>query len=162
MDPVSIRFYSHHNLPYGSFSNYSDHPILVDGLLYPTNEHYFQSQKFTDPAYMESIRIAPTPGKAKTMGNVRTIPIRKDWETVKEDVMLRGLRAKFTQHEDLRKLLLQTKDAKLIESTPHDRYWADGGGTGLNRLGYCLELVRSELVLSDAALPNPILHKQGA
>jgi predicted NAD-dependent protein-ADP-ribosyltransferase YbiA (DUF1768 family) len=42
--------------------------------------------------------------------------------------------------------LLQTLDAKLVEHTNRDRYWADGGdGTGKNRLGMLLMRLREEL-----------------
>ena len=46
-----------------------------------------------------------------------------------------ALYAKFTQHERLRKLLLETGDRKLVEHTCQDSYWGDGGdGSGQNRL----------------------------
>ena len=54
--------------------------------------------------------------------------------------------AKFTQHADLRAILLGTGDALLVEHTENDSYWADGGdGSGLNRLGQILMSVREEL-----------------
>ncbi len=40
---------------------------------------------------------------------------------MKDDVMLRACMAKFTQHARLRKLLLSTGDAKLVEHTKNDR-----------------------------------------
>jgi predicted NAD-dependent protein-ADP-ribosyltransferase YbiA (DUF1768 family) len=48
-----------------------------------------------------------------------------------------GLEAKYTQHEKLRNVLLNTKNMKIIEHTARDKYWADGGGNGKgkNRLG---------------------------
>jgi N-glycosidase YbiA len=60
--------------------------------------------------------------------------------------MLDALRAKFTQHEGLKSKLLATGDARLVEHTKNDSYWADGGdGTGRNRLGELLMKVRAEL-----------------
>ncbi len=60
--------------------------------------------------------------------------------------MLDALRAKFTQHEDLRELLLSTGNAQLVEHTASDRYWADGGdGSGKNMLGVLLMRLRDEL-----------------
>ena len=39
-----------------------------------------------------------------------------------------------------------TGDAKLVERTANDSYWGDGGdGSGTNRLGQILMLVREEL-----------------
>ncbi len=33
---------------YGDFSNFSRHGVELDGRYWPTVEHYFQAQKFTD------------------------------------------------------------------------------------------------------------------
>ncbi len=61
-------------------------------------------------------------------------------------MQLEALRAKLTQHADLRALLLGTGEAPLIEHTANDAYWGDGGdGSGKNRLGALLMRVREEL-----------------
>jgi len=60
--------------------------------------------------------------------------------------MLEAVRAKFSQHADLRALLVGTGDALLVEHTARDDYWGDGGdGHGKNRLGQILMQVRAEL-----------------
>jgi ribA/ribD-fused uncharacterized protein len=80
------------------------------------------------------------------MGRSRKLPLRRDWEAVKDQVMLEALRAKFTQHEDLRAILLGTGEARLVEHTANDSYWGDGGdGSGKNRLGQLLMGLREEL-----------------
>jgi ribA/ribD-fused uncharacterized protein len=139
-----IRFYRQHD-PWGEFSNFSAHPVKLDGERWPTTEHYFQAQKFDDPALHKKIREAKDPGDAARLG--RRLPgLRSDWEQVKEEVMLCALRAKFTQHPKLTRLLLSTGDAELIEHTSNDSYWADGGdGSGKNRLGVLLMQLRAEL-----------------
>ncbi|KAI9138840.1 hypothetical protein BKA69DRAFT_1089576 [Paraphysoderma sedebokerense] len=133
---------------FGEFSNFYSAPIIIDSLEWPTTEHYFQAQKFTgDPNVVEIIRKLPTPGDAARTGRLRSLPLRNDWESVKEAVMKTALRAKFTQHPELRRILLETGDAKLVEHTTNDKYWADGGGEGkgLNRLGALLMELRNEL-----------------
>lgn len=73
---------------------------------------------------------------------------RDDWDRVKDDVMLRAVRAKSMQYGDLRWKLLATGDAILVEHSPKDAYWGDGGdgdGSGKNRLGQLLMQVRQEL-----------------
>ena len=55
---------------------------------------------------------------------------RQNWESVKEQYMLEALRAKFTQHRELLKKLIATGDAMLVEHSPRDKYWGDGGDGG--------------------------------
>ena len=65
---------------------------------------------------------------------------------LRDQVMLDALRAKFSQHAELRETLLGTGDAELVEHTRNDSYWADDGdGSGKNMLGKLLEQVRAEL-----------------
>ncbi len=140
-----IRF---HKLaePYGQLSNFTRSPIMLSGRSWPTVEHYFQAQKFAGTEHEEEIRLARSPMVAARMGRSRRRPLRPDWETVKLDVMLAALRAKFTQHDDLRALLLGTGDAPLVEHRARDSYWGDGpDGSGANMLGKLLMRVREEL-----------------
>lgn len=140
-----IRFYSV-NDAYGEFSNFAPYPIRLDSKTWPTSEHYFQAQKFEDAVHREAIRKEPSPMKAAQMGRSRKNPLRRDWESVKVAIMRKAVLAKFTQHKNLRSLLLSTGDAKLIEHTTNDSYWADGGdGSGKNMLGQILMEVRKQL-----------------
>jgi ribA/ribD-fused uncharacterized protein len=89
--------------------------------------------------------------EAARMGRDRKHRIRRDWDSRRAAVMREGLRAKFTQHEDLRRLLLSTEDAKLVEHTERDDFWGDGGdGSGANMLGRLLMELRDELRRSDS------------
>jgi ribA/ribD-fused uncharacterized protein len=131
---------------YGEFSNFAPFPIMLAGERWPTSEHYYQAQKFEDPAARERIRKARSPMQAAAYGRDPANRLRPDWERVKDDVMYTAVRAKFAQHTGLRKRLLATGNAILIEHTRHDRYWGDGGdGTGRNMLGSILMRVREEL-----------------
>lgn len=148
-DPVStpavIHFYSTTG-EYGCFSNFSRHSVFLKGKRWPTSEHYFQAQKFAGEPDEEEIRKANKPMLAASMGRSRKRPLRRDWDSVKERVMLEALRAKFTQHEELKATLLNTSDAVLVEHTANDNYWGDGGdGSGKNRLGVLLMQLRAEL-----------------
>lgn len=140
-----IHFYSLRD-DYGCFSNFSRHAIVLQGKRWPTSEHYFQAQKFHGTEFEEAVRLCKTPRAAADLGRSRKLPLRRDWESVKEQVMLEALRAKFTQHQDLREILLGTGEAKLVEQTSKDSYWGDGGdGSGRNRLGQLLMQLRAEL-----------------
>ena len=133
------------NEAYGEFSNFSPHAIELKGLVWPTSEHYFQAQKFAGTEHEEAIRQTKSPMIAARMGRSRERPLRPDWETTKDDIVREALHAKFTQHPNLRSLLLHDEDAELIEHTRNDRYWADSGdGTGRNRLGQLLMELRSQ------------------
>ncbi len=140
-----IRFYSV-NAEYGWLSNFlRDYPVAIDGKVWPTVEHYYQAQKFKDRKTQKRIQRCQTPMQAARIGRTSQ-GIRRDWDSIRDDVMRRALRAKFTQHELLRQRLLDTGNATLIEHTNKDNYWADGGdGSGKNRLGHLLMELRSEL-----------------
>ena len=134
------------NGPYGEFSNFSPHEIKLNGLKWPTTEHYFQAQKFADTEHEEIIRLAKSPMIAARMGRSRERPLRADWESVKDDIMREAILAKFTQHQKLRSLLLATGEAELVEHTRNDSYWGDGGDrNGRNRLGELLMELRERL-----------------
>ena len=131
---------------YGCFSNFSPHPIRLKGKIWPTSEHYFQAQKFAGTADEEEVRLAKSPMIAARMGRDRKKKLRRDWESVKVEVMRKAVTAKFAQHDALRTLLLSTGDAKIVEHTANDDYWGDGGdGSGKNMLGRILMEVRDEL-----------------
>lgn len=131
---------------YGCFSNFSRHGIHCDGQWWPTVEHYFQAQKFLDPAHRKRIAAARGPKEAKALGWDKRIPLRPDWEKIKDDVMLQAVRQKFATHDEPRAILLATGDDELIENAPSDYYWGCGvDGTGRNRLGQILMQVRDEI-----------------
>lgn len=131
---------------YGEFSNFAPYPITLKGKQWPTTEHYFQAQKFAGTEHEQVIRKLASPMVAARKGRSRELPLRHDWESAKDDIMREALRAKFTQHPELQKLLLETGDAVLVEHTRNDNYWGDGGdGSGKNRLGILLMELRENL-----------------
>jgi len=141
----TIQFYRVQD-EHGCFSNFSPHPIRLKGKMWPTSEHYFQAQKFVGTEHEEAVRSAKSPMIAARMGRDRKKPLRRDWETVKDDIMRAAVRAKFTQHSNLGAVLLATGTTTLVEHTTNDNYWADGGdGSGRNMLGQILVQIREEL-----------------
>ncbi len=131
--------------PYDCFTNFSRHGFVLDGLYWPTSEHYFQAQKFAGTPYAEQIRNAGSPREAFNLARIKGWPLRPDWAQVKDDVMRRAVRQKFASHPDIREVLLSTGDEILIENSPVDPYWGNGSdGKGLNRLGQILMEVRAE------------------
>ena len=146
-DDGPIRFYNRDE-PYYEFTNFFQAPVLVDGKLWPTTEHYFQAQKFIGTPFTEVIRNFQRPREAFDLSRNPAVSRwrRKDWEEVKVDIMRKALLAKFTQHSDLRHLLLSTEDRDLIEHSPYDNFWGNGGDdSGQNRLGLLLMEIRDGL-----------------
>ena len=144
---MTIYFYSTRD-KYGCFSNFSRHGFQLDGLWWPTSEHYFQAQKFvtTDRVWFEKIRTVTTPKQAAKMGRNREHPLRQDWEEVKDGIMQQALLQKFETHADIRAILLATGEEPIVENSPHDYYWGCGAdGSGKNQLGYILTAVREML-----------------
>lgn len=146
----TINFYRVRD-EYGWMSNFYMRTIIIDGKPWRSTEHFFQAQKFAGTAEEEVIRHAKTCREAADMGRDPRRRLRSDWQQVKERCMSIALFAKFTQHHDLCKQLLETRDAILVEHTSNDSYWGDGGdGTGKNRLGHGLMFVRE--VISRAGI----------
>lgn len=140
-----IYFYSVED-EYGDFSNFARYPIRLKGKTWPTSEHYFQAMKFIDPIQQQKIRQATTPMEAARMGRDRKQKLRRDWESVKDQVMYEAVQEKFVQHPELAEQLLATQNAKIVEHTEQDSYWGDGGdGSGKNKLGQILMRVRTKL-----------------
>ena len=131
------------NGEYAFLSNYSTSNFRIDYVLFPTMEDYFQANKADNQNDYLHIAYAPTPGEAKRLG--RKIQLRSDWEEIKDEVMLTGLRKKFANPE-LRNLLLATGDEELIEGNYWgDTYWGVCNGVGQNKLGKLLMQVREEI-----------------
>jgi len=131
--------------PYFEFSNFlRGYPINLDSKVWPTTEHYYQAQKFTCPILQEQVRNCGGPWDAAKMGRDPKNPLRPDWEQIKDDVMRKAIMAKFSQHDKLRKLLLSTEDAIIIEHSNKDSYWGDYNN-GKNMLGKILMETREIL-----------------
>ena len=135
------------------FSQWWPATFELDGLEYPTAEHYMMSEKarlFGDEEARSKILSASHPGAAKKFGReVRGFDEAK-WESHREAVVFRATLAKFTQHPDLGEFLDRTGEKVLVEASPVDRIWGIGLAAdnpaaedparwkGLNLLGFAL------------------------
>lgn len=95
-------------------SNYFVRDTFIQGYSYPTVEHYFQAQKFSSKEYKDEIRAARSGLQAKKLGSVERDDIVENWDEIKDDIMRRGVAAKFHQHQDLQAVLMATKQAEII------------------------------------------------
>ncbi len=147
---ADIPFYRANEKPYGVFSNLFRRAMVFEGREYPTAEHAYQAGKARKEAVREWILSAPSPSLvAMAAHGLYTWDITPDWSRTKFDRMRNVLRAKFTQHEDLKELLLSTGEARLVEVGRTDnlvnRTWGEVNGKGSNMLGVLLMEVREEI-----------------
>lgn len=144
-DMDEIRFYCETD-ENGYLSNYWPVDIVIDGKVWRSTEHYYQAQKTLDTVFAEKIRQAPTSDDAKKLGNSEECIYRPDWDSWKIEAMKTAITAKFTQHEDLKRMLLDTGDSLLTEDSKSDYYWGIGAdGTGKSMLGKLLMELRRSL-----------------
>lgn len=130
------------NGPHRFLSNFFPWEIQYEGVWYPTLEHAYQAAKTLDLDARRIIRLSISPGKAKHAG--RRVPLRPNWEDIKQDIMLSLLRQKFSD-DGLKGMLLDTGNRPLIETNNWgDTYWGVCKGTGNNFLGKLIMKVREE------------------
>lgn len=159
---TEVRFYRASEKPYGAFSNLYRREIEFEGEKFATSEHAYQAGKARKPEVRKWLMEAPSPALlAMAAHGLYVWDINSDWSKIKFDRMKRVLQAKFTQHEDLKQLLLSTGTARLVESATVDnavnRLWGEVNGVGKNKLGELLMEVRAEL--AAAATPAKIKRK---
>jgi ribA/ribD-fused uncharacterized protein len=139
--------------PKGRLSQWYPSRFTLDGVEYPTAEHYMMAEKarlFGDTATVEKILAVPDPGRAKALGR-RVRGFDEDaWAAARYDIVVRGSVAKFGADERLRGYLLSTTGKVLVEASPLDTIWGIGFDEnrpearrpsrwrGLNLLGFAL------------------------
>lgn len=149
-----IRFYRASEKPYGAFSNLFRREVEFEGEMFATSEHAYQAGKARKPAVRDWVLSAPSPALvAMAAHGLYYWDIVPGWSRIKFDRMRNVLRAKFTQHGDLKDLLLATGDARLVESATVDnevnRLWGEVNGEGRNMLGQLLMELRDSLREED-------------
>ena len=132
---------------YRVFSNSYKSEFVVNEKVYPTVEHYVTAMKFidTDVDWAEEIRTAKNILSVRSKGKTKGHNGDATYENKKIDYMRGGLYEKFTQNEELKNLLLGTKEAELEEES-EDITWGVGvDGSGENLTGQLLVELRDML-----------------
>lgn len=145
-----IRFYKSNEKPYGVFSNLYRRTVIFEGVSYATSEHAYQAGKARKDNVREWILSAPSPSLvAMAAHGLYVWDVTPNWSKIKFDRMRAVLLAKFSQHDDLRKILLDTGNARLVESATVKNSvnleWGEVNGKGKNMLGVLLMEVRTLL-----------------
>jgi ribA/ribD-fused uncharacterized protein len=144
-----ILFYRANERPYGPFSNLYRREFEFENERYPTAEHAYQAGKARKLEVKAWLMAAPSPALlAMAAHGLYYWDVSPGWSTLKFDRMKRILRAKYSQHEDLKQLLLSTGKARLVETatvdSPVNRLWGEVNGVGQNKLGELLMEIREE------------------
>jgi len=135
-------------------SNYHVCSIIYEGIEYTSTEAAYQAAKIYYPesrfkTNIERGRIAAmTPNEAKKETHKESFKamIRPDWDDVKLDIMYEVNKYKYTQHPELREMLLETGDKYLEEKNWWgDVFWGVVDGEGENQLGMMLMRIRNEI-----------------
>ncbi|MEN7548205.1 NADAR family protein [Rapidithrix thailandica] len=134
--------------------------FIVEGISYPTAEHWMMAEKarlFKDMEILEKIIRASGPAEAKKLGRKVKNFDQHLWEAQRYDIVKEGNFHKFSQHPTLKTFLLGTVGRVLVEASPVDRIWGIGMAKrdkgvenpeqwkGLNLLGFALMEVREML-----------------
>ncbi len=113
----------------GQLSQWFKRSFTVDGIKYNCAEQYMMAAKallFKDDMALKKIMEATNPYDQKAYGrNVEYFEVSQ-WEFVAKDIVFKGNYEKFTQHGDLKELLLSTGDKTIVEASKFDKIWGIG------------------------------------
>ncbi len=134
------------------FSPYTAHALEIEGVVYPTLEHAYQCQRYTDQEIIKEIRLASSPIKAWEISSKYKhlqIPEFKNWDH-KLKIMKMLMNMKAEQHEEIRQALLDSENLEIVKHIvtypPGDGFWDDGeDGNGLNYIGKLWMEIRQKL-----------------
>ncbi|HEX3007233.1 MAG TPA: NADAR family protein, partial [Bacteroidales bacterium] len=144
------------------FSQWFSSPFIVDGVTYPTAEHWMMAGKarlFGDTEIASRILSSGNPGEVKKLGRQIRGFDEDTWVAHRFEIVVEGNYHKFSQSSDLKEYLLDTNDRVLVEASPVDNIWGIGIAKnspviedptqwlGLNLLGFALMEVRKRLKL---------------
>lgn len=145
-----VFFYEQEFYP---LSNFSSFELLWNGHRFQTSEHAYHYEKFTADAANDIginirylIMTAVSAHEVYKLAQENKKHVRKSWSRVKVSVMREILRAKVSQHDYVRKKLLETGDRTIIENSWRDDFWGWGPNKkGKNMLGKLWMEVRNEV-----------------
>ena len=142
---MSVDFYREEG-ELGYLANYSNYGFTVDGVYYPTAEHFYQASKFDNPEIIQKILSCKTAREAASVGRDRNNKWIDHFKDIKLDKMYQAVYEKFQQNPDIRKKLIETGDEEIREMTDQESFWGVGPQLdGENHMGEILMRVREEL-----------------
>jgi ribA/ribD-fused uncharacterized protein len=145
---TTVYFYEQEFYCLSNFSAFRLHWCGVD---FDTSEHAYHWSKFPEHAWLQQlIREARSAHEAFKMAELHAHLVRPGWLDIRLKVMWHILRAKASQHEYVRRKLLETGERLLIEDSWRDAFWGWGADQqGLNALGGLWMTIREEYRLAQ-------------
>lgn len=113
----------------GPFSNWYKSAYTYANVEYNCSEQHLMAAKallFQDTVTYYKILTERNPREQKALGRAVANYDEAVWEKYREGVMFSALYQKFSQNKDLLKILLDTGDKTIVESSPYDRVWGIG------------------------------------
>ena len=142
--PAEIKIIESFTGDYSFLSYFYPCVIIFEGQKYNSTEHAYQAAKCKNIDDRAKFRESIKASKAKFLG--KKVAMRPDWESVKLQIMYEVVKQKFSKYDNLKKLLLDTGEAEIIEGNNWgDTYFGVCNGKGMNHLGKILMRVRKEL-----------------
>lgn len=133
---------------YSYLSPFSAHQIEIWGETFATVEHAYQAKRFKASPERDSVKNSKSPLQAwikaqehKANTEIFINMSREDLCKIVEELF----RAKFNQHEEIRKILTMTKGRGILKVFGKDNYWGTGeDSTGENMMGKIWMKIRDE------------------
>jgi len=154
---------------FGGFSNMStEYPLVVNGVVFPTSEHFYQCMKYVDqPEVQKEILTEKNPLLMKNKQKKHRGLIRKDWDELKGIIMEFTVHLKLITHWiKFGNLLVESGTKEIVEVSKKDSFWGmipqisnPSVLVGENKLGGILsrfrELIRTEGTRGELVNWNP-------
>jgi ribA/ribD-fused uncharacterized protein len=134
---------------YNWLSNFYKCDVFYYELLFPSVEHAYQYAKHNNPVSEDYNHVLTlTPAQTKQWG--KAIPLKKDWNKIKLQIMSQLVLNKFENNIELKNKLIKIKDY-YIEETNYwrDTFWGVYNSKGRNNLGKILMNAASFLYLKN-------------
>lgn len=144
----------------GYLSNWYESPFTIEGINFSSVEQYMMYKKaivFKNYDIAKEILNTKDPASIKELGRSVTNYDDKLWSGIRQIIVYEGLYQKFSQNEELKSPLKNTKDSILAECAVNDLIWGIGLSMtdpnrfdpnkwkGKNLLGYTLMMVRDNI-----------------
>lgn len=113
----------------GVFSQWFKSEFTIDGQKYTCAEQYMMYKKallFEDEETANAIMRTNNPREQKELGRKVRGFNKETWEDKCKEIVYEANYAKFTQNQEMKKQLMNTKGTTLVEASPKDFIWGIG------------------------------------